>query len=228
MSAIFGSAVGIDLDRPAFRLRDVPSVWRANGTERAIKTFVRLLLFDRRELRLIQAEIRHITNAHDKPGPQLIHADAADAGFWRSIGRKFDLIVSDDVFEHISPEDLPKVVAHMKANLNDGGICIIRPFVFNGISGGHDIDAYPSNLSRLPTENAWRHLWDDDFTVNTYLNRISRRKFREIFAKNFNILQDISLQPDLGRDKLTADVREKVENLDEYELFSNKVEFILS
>ena len=42
--------------------------------------------------------------------------------------------------------------------------------IFTGIVGGHDPDWYTPNVSNNSSETAWSHLWDPDFSVDTYLN----------------------------------------------------------
>jgi SAM-dependent methyltransferase len=227
MALLFGSVAAIDLDEPALRLADVPAVLRRNGAERALKTLVRLALFDLREIPRVRAELARLAGVRRAADPSLQQADAADPAFWADKSRSLDLVVSDDVFEHIPPENLPAILRHMHHALKPDGVAIIRPFIFNGVSGGHDIEAYPENLPRLRAAEAWRHLWDPEFTVNTYLNRLSRREFRQLFEPRFRVVADESLMPQLGRDMMTSQLRSRLKTFDDYELFSNKVEFVL-
>ena len=78
------------------------------------------------------------------------------------------------------------------------------------------------------SEDAWSHLLDPGFVVNTYLNRLTRRDYVEIFkSNNFSVLEDSAINGRLGEKHLTDVNKSKLLQFDDYELFSNFVEFVL-
>jgi hypothetical protein len=48
-----------------------------------------------------------------------------------------------------------------------------------------------------------------------------------MFNKKFDIIEEIELELDLGRELLTPELRNELTTYDDYELFSNKVSFVL-
>lgn len=88
--------------------------------------------------------------------------------------RAFSFAFSQDVFEHIPHGVLSSVLANLKSWLKRGAICVIRPHIYTGITGGrHDpaYYAYRVQSNSIREDKAWAHLWDPEFKVNTYLNR---------------------------------------------------------
>ncbi|MDB5653470.1 MAG: methyltransferase family protein [Tardiphaga sp.] len=217
----------VDLDTPAFTLRDCARAWRKNGAERAIKSAVRLSLFDKTMWKKFHEAALKAVPRYDHSSLRLVTADASEPLFWQQNPGPYEFIYSDDVFEHIPGDSLVAVMDLMHKNLAPSGVAVIRPFVFTGISGGHNIEAYPDKVDEMNVSHAWKHLRDPDFKVDTYLNRLSRSWYRREFSKRFDIVADTALLGKLGTRFLTEDVRQQLQEFDDYELFSNKVEFVL-
>lgn len=228
LQAFFKDVVSVDLDTPIMSAADFFPALRTNGLTRATKGVVRAVFFDRNQWPIFHRGMAETYPEYHKSKSNLVIADAASDDFWSAHRGPYDLIISFDVFEHIVEPDLVKLVENIRANLSDGGICITRPCIFTGITGGHDPEWYGFRVESNSNETAWQHLWDPKFAVDTFLNRLSRRDMRHIFeAAGFEVVRDIELLPDLGRKHITPEIRRKCGDLDDYELFSNSVEFVL-
>lgn len=73
----------------------------------------------------------------------------------------------------------------------------------------------------------WEHLRRGRFPANTYLNRLARRDYVDIFAEYFWILEDEVMKPRLGAQFMNNKIRSELSGYDDYELFSNSVRFVL-
>lgn len=223
---------GIDIDRPVLfgGLREFVATYRHNGLERAAKSLVRYFLFDRRKWRAFgQLVERHTGKPFRMPVERLFAGDAGDSALWTRLGKKYDLIYSEDVFEHIPEKDLDAVVQLMAAQLGENGIAVISPMIFTGIAGGHSLEWYPHEAERefKRRSEPWEHLRGDRFPADTFLNRVPRAAYRAIFARSFDIVEETVLMPELGRRFLTSAVRRELADYTDDELFSNKVRFVL-
>ena len=224
-------AIGVDLDQPSLHRNrgELVSIYKKNGFERMLKTLVRSTLFDARERRalakLIKKHGRDLVIQDDR----YLVIDAASSRF-DDIMRKrpVDLIISEDVFEHIPTTSLRTVVARMGQWLNPRGIALIRPNVYTGITGSHLVEWYPplDSGSRRKSE-PWEHLRKNRYVANTFLNKLTRREYRKLFSQHFDILEEHTLTPDLGREFATPEVRADLRQFPDEELFSNQVLFVL-
>ena len=222
-------AWGVDVEVPVLdgSRAELSAIRRANGWERALKSGVRHALFDRREQRAMRAELERRGWTRPAPRERFIVADASELR-WEA--DDLDLIVSEDVFEHIPPEGLEKLVPTMAGWLRPDGLALVCPNVFTGITGGHQLDwnrfsfTQPSPRRHTPP---WDHLRGRTQPANTYLNGLSRADYRELFSPSFEIVEEIVKLPDLGRELLTDAVRAELRAWPEEELFSNQVLFVL-
>jgi Methyltransferase domain len=223
---------GIDLDQPLYWINAtaIVSLFKSNGAFRALKSLMRRMVFDRSEYSNLA---RFIFSQYGKKltfdSNAMVVGDLADAEAWARAGGCFDFIYSEDVFEHIPREFLPQVVSLMAQAMSDNAVAVITPMIFTGIAGGHDLDWYPHRVdledrSRGP---AWGHLTDETRPGDTFLNKMTRSEFRELFASQFDILREEPTRGDLGRQHLTEQRRQKLKAFDEDELFSNNVRFVL-
>lgn len=211
-------------------LREAVATFRHNGLERTAKRLVRYFLFDRRKWRAFEQLVeRHTGQPFRMPVERLFVGDAGDSALWTRLGNKYDLIYSEDVFEHIPEKDLDAVVQHMAARLDENGIAVISPMIFTGIAGGHSLEWYPHMVEQESKRRSepWEHLRGDRFPADTFLNRVPRGAYRAIFARSFDIVEETVLMPELGRRFLTSVVRRELAEYTDDELFSNKVRFVL-
>lgn len=229
LSCVFGAVVAVDLDAPVLTVRDCRRVFRTNGVERGLKSLARHLLFDGRLWKTFHQALKKKHEHYRPESAQFIVANAGSETFWVKLGNKPDLIFSSDVFEHIPFEDLEVLVRKTREHLAPGGIVITRPNVFTGISGGHDLEWYPHRVIGNTSESAWGHLLEPHFRVNTFLNRLRRADFADIFKRcGFRIVHDRALLGRLGERHLTERRRHELRDYSDYELFSNRVEFVLA
>jgi hypothetical protein len=222
-------AIGVDAEVPI--LRGSPgeylAAYRRNGLERTAKSLLRRTLFDRREWRAFRAELRRRGLAERVDPDAFVVSDAADLDL---AAASLDLIVSEDVFEHISLASLERLVPAMARWLRPQGLGLIRPNVFTGITGGHLVEWYRSSFERpglVRKSEPWEHLRRRRWTANTHLNELTRADYRRIFAAEFEILDEVVKLPDLGREFLTPAVAADLSAWGEDELLSNQVLFVL-
>ncbi|MDP2021666.1 MAG: class I SAM-dependent methyltransferase [Hydrogenophaga sp.] len=228
MTAFFKTVTAIDLDSPVLSLKDIPQVFKRNGMERGIKSTIRHLIFDTWSWKQFHQTMQHHLGGYDPDRVKFIIGNAGNESTWENAS-DFQLAFSTDVFEHIPKEDLTSLLTILRRRLSNNGLVITRPMVFTGICGGHDLDWYPSRVATNDSANAWSHLTDPDFSTNTFLNRLTRRDYLGIFHDTgFQILRDTARMGDnFGIQHLTQNNRSLLSSYDDYELFSNQVEFLL-
>jgi SAM-dependent methyltransferase len=219
---------GIDLDMPMhrFSVSRIFSILRTNGPERALKTAVRSLIFDGEERKSFRAALAMRGYTLRADPARFLVGDAATFDYGNEI---MDMIYSEDVFEHIPEPDIEKILDRFATILSPNGVVIVTPNVFTGIMGGHLADWYTDRIADpTPKESEpWEHLRKARYAANTYLNRLPRSKYREIFSRHFEIIEETVLLPGLGRQWLTPEVREELASWSDDELFSNQVRFVL-
>ncbi len=159
LAASGADVTGSDLDVPLLRCspREIAAMVRSNGAERALKSVVRFWLFDLAERRALRKAMaaRGLKLTID---PSRLHV--GDAAGMDIPARSLDFIYSEDVFEHIPLEILRNLIAQMAIWLKPGGIALIRPNVFTGITGGHLAEWFPNVVKdRLRRRSEpWEHL----------------------------------------------------------------------
>jgi hypothetical protein len=221
-------ARGIDLDIPMLRFRPLQliTIYAKNGFERALKTFVRNILFDRRDYADLNAALKMRGYSMRVNTTDLLVGDAASYDFG---SERVDLVYSEDVFEHIPIADLERFIARLAAQLAPTGLALITPNIFTGITGGHLTEWYWDAEGNDPPRQSepWEHLRKKRFKANSYLNGLTRKDYRELFRRHFEILEENVLMPELGRHRLTPEIRAELAKWDEEELLSNSVQFVL-
>jgi SAM-dependent methyltransferase len=149
-------------------------IWRADGPERAAKTFLRQLLFD-------PAYDRRLAELAGKPLDRrrldLRRLSVTELPFPAGT---FDVVISNAVFEHLP--DLPAAVREVARVLRPGGIGHIAIHLFPSLSGGHHMAwAFPDQS--IPADiPAWDHLRENRFPAHVYLNRLVEKDYRHAFA----------------------------------------------
>lgn len=220
---------GVDAEAPALsgRPSEYYAMLRRNGIERAAKSLVRHVLFDRGERRALRSALLARGLVPRLDPTRLI---VADAGELQLPSGALDLVFSEDVFEHIQLPTLERLLPRIAAWLRPDGLALIRPNVFTGIVGGHLLEWSRASMHRGPRRrrsDPWEHLRRRRFRANTYLNELTRAQYRELFAGSFDILEERVAQPDLGREYLDEQAREELAAWPEEELFSNQTLFVL-
>lgn len=219
---------GIDMDNPllSFNLKSIYEIYKTNGIERMFKSMIRMCIFDLREKKNISDFARQKGIEYRIELSRLQVGNAANVLMQEN---SLNLIYSDNVFEHIRIEDLKQIISNMYKWLKSGGIALIRPNIYTGISGGHLVEWYPINVDRNMDRRScpWGHLIDDRFQPTGYLNKLTRRQYRELFQEYFIIENEIVQYPDLGRQYYNGKIMDSLKKWPEEELFSNQVLFVL-
>lgn len=222
---------GVDLDKPLLKLspKSVLKIAEHNGAERALKSIVRYCISDTHQWREISSEALRRGRTFKIPEDRMVVADAATTDFWTKMGH-VDFVYSEDVFEHIPPNDLDTISEQMARALSPNGLALIRPMVFYGICGGHRLEWFPHTLNQTISRRTepWEHLRRDRFPANTYLNRLSRKDYVDIFAKYFRIIENETTKSGLGCQFMTPELRAELSHFSDDELFSNSVRFVLA
>ena len=222
---------GIDLDRPVINgsPSEFISVYRRNGVARVIKSVGRWFLNERRLRRdlLAAASKERGTQVQLQP-ERLVVGSAADSAFWERF-HGADYVYSEDVFEHMPEEVVIEVLRQMALHIDPNGVAFIKPNIFTGICGGHQVDWYPHTLDQSIQRNTepWEHLRQNRHPADTYLNCLSRARFRELFQHDFEILEEVCVNPTQGNHFMTPELREELDAWSDEELYSNTVIFIL-
>lgn len=231
LAAAGASPVGVDIEVPLLKLTPATllRIQRANGSERLAKSVARYLLFDRAANQRLKQAIGARFGRSELAYGRLEVCDAADLVLAE---RSLDLITSEDVFEHMTPESIARTLSSMHRWLKPGAIALIRPNVFTGISGGHlaewSVPSVRDHPARPRTSAPWEHLRAPRFEPNTFLNRLTRADYREAFARaGFEILEEQPRYPQLGASLLTPALRAELADWPDEELFSNQTLFVL-
>jgi hypothetical protein len=209
---------GVDLDKPLVSLsaKSVLEVLRNNGPERALKSLIRYCITDRNQWSQMASGLSKKGRPFRIPTERLLVNDAADPVFWNSVDGPVDFIYSEDVFEHIPRSTLEIITERMAEALRTTkGLAMIRPMMFNGICGSHRLDWYEHSLSEPMNRKTepWEHLRQDRFPANTYLNRLNKQDYMDIFSKYFRILESEATPPNLGVQFMTKNIRVVSRNL---------------
>ena len=202
LNTLGARVVGIDYDHPDpdIRFASLVRIARENGIERAVKTFVRHVLFDRRYYRELE---RVVGRPLRRNGLDLRRMDACDLDFPDDT---FDYVISHAVFEHI--HDVPKALAEVQRVLRPDGIARIALHLFPSLSGGHRLEwAYPDE-SPSATVPPWDHLRERRFPPIVYLNELRESEYLALFVQYFDVV-DVQTTSE-GEHLLTEELRREL------------------
>ena len=177
--------VGVDLEFPTYRMN--PKVFfevaKRNGVERAVKSAVRHVLFDRKYMAELSKQL-------GKPVPfEQVEVRAMDADALEFPDDHFDFVHSSWVFEHV--ENVRGAIREISRVLKPTGVAWIGTHLFPSLSGGHHLDwIRPGEQTDSPV-SPWDHLLDNQFPVNTYLNRLRLDEYREIFDSEVEVIEEM-------------------------------------
>jgi SAM-dependent methyltransferase len=219
-------AYGVDLDAPVLRgaWRELAEVYRKNGLERVVKSFIRFYACDWVWRRRLGQEFKRRGRILFMPEGRLLVRDAASVN-WPD--ESLDLICSESVFEHIPIPSLEPLLAKMARWLKPSGLALIRPDIFTGISGGHLLEWFDLREHRRRRSEPWEHLRKRRFHGNVYLNELTRADYRRMFSQHFESLEENVVDPDQGRTFYTPEVAADLKQYGEKSSFSNGVQFVL-
>jgi len=222
-------ATGVDLDVPLldFNPRTFYEVYKKNGLERLLKSVVRYFVADLLENRQMKRMLASRGKVLRIQSERFLVGDAAEV--IGGLGH-VDVFVSEDVFEHIPKAGLEKIVAQMAEKLSPDGVAFIRPNIFSGISGGHRVEWFETNIGKrwcAGWSEPWEHLRNNNFTGDTYLNRLGRADYRTLFEPYFDIILERVKFPEMGVSYFTEEIASELSAWPREELFSNQVLFVL-
>lgn len=219
---------GVDAEAPV--LAPTPAsllrVLRRNGFERFAKTLVRTILFDPAEKRAFAEAVEGRGLRHSRPDSGAFAVmDAAEY----TPPFQPDLVYSINVFEHVEPRSLERIVERMWAWLPADGLALVRPDIWTGLHGGHSIEWHAHTLSqpRQRRSEPWEHLRRNRFPSNTYMNKFSRRDYRAVFERHFAIVDEIEIPRGREHEYLTDEIRTELSEYTEQDLLDGKPLFVL-
>lgn len=195
---------------------------RKNGLKVASKTFVRDMLFCR--------SFRAILNEACDAGRKNWGSAQFICGFAEELPYEdnyFDIVYSNDVFEHIM--HVPKALAECVRVVKLDGIIYIRVHLFSSLSGSHHPKWFHPDTDPPDDIEPWFHLHevrlDDLFRLDYGLNRLRLAEFREIFAKMTDVIEEFT---DLKEGRAFLNDKERAELCDysEEELLTSRVAFM--
>jgi hypothetical protein len=220
-------AVGIDLDQPILKgeFSELFKIYHKNGLKRFVKSFLRHLIFDNHERRALEFVLNGQGVGLKIDKERFL---VGDAGLFSFRPNSFDFIFSEDVFEHLTIQQIESLCINLGHALTDNGLVLISPCLYPGISGGHLVEWYPhtlkQNINRL--SEPWEHLRKRRYHADCYLNELRVKDYFLILGKYFIIVDVINNSPGIGADYLTPDIRKELNNFDYDELLSDKWTFV--
>jgi hypothetical protein len=234
---------GIDLDQPIFppTLAKAWRLYRANGLLRLIKTLVRYFLFDRpeylslfKQLGLSHGDVRKAKIFVQGDAALVDLASLATSSASSESQHRPLVVVSESVFEHIPRADLSRILLNLRtlAEASKRQLLVLtRPTIFTGICGSHLTEWYHHNVysSKPKKSEPWEHLRKKRFAADTYLNRLTRAEYRELFKDSgYNIKDETVEHLGLGSKFLdNPALRAELSDWSDEELLSNEVMFEL-
>ena len=180
-------AIGIDREFPTYHLglRRFCRIIKVNGLERALKSLLRHVLFDRQFF-------KHLARQAGKNLPSdRVNVGLMDAAQLAFPDDAFDFIFSSLVFEHIA--DVPAAVAEVNRVLRPEGTAWINIHLFPSLSGGHHKDWTDPRKWPSPKVPPWDHLRENRYPADPSLNRLRLEDYRRIFAESLEVLEETRL-----------------------------------
>jgi len=205
---------GIDTEvvQPGFSRDKYIGLWKKNGFERTLRTFVWEQVFAKpyyKELAGLYG------SALDFGAVDLKAMSGSELDFPDST---FDLVVSHEVFEHIA--DIPSALKGLQRVMKPEGMTYIYIHNFTSLSGGHHIAwKYPD---REPSRKVppWDHLREKKFPdIPSWLNGLREHEYRTEFEKYFEIIEWLPTDRE-GEALLTKEIRQELSDYSEEELLT--------
>ena len=175
---------GIDIEVPTFEMGPMTFLHtlRRNGPERAFKSLVRHLIFDRHFF-------DDLSRAYGrKVSFRRIDVRIMDAARTEFETSTFDFVASMAVFEHIN--DVSAAVAELNRVLKPGGIAVITPHLFPSLSGGHCLQWIWPDQSGSDEVEPWDHLRSNRHPAAAYMNHMKVNEYRAIFRSQMEVIDE--------------------------------------
>jgi SAM-dependent methyltransferase len=184
-------AHAIDVERPTYDMHasDFLRILKENGLDRATKSLVRHILFDRSFFQDLGAAC----GVNLLPYPRII-THVGDAARMKLPESYFDIVVSFAVLEHVV--DVESTICQMNRALTREGIGYVTVHLFPSLSGGHCMDwqyamdpTYPERTipEKIPP---WDHLLGNKYPADTYLNKLRLEDYRVLMSKHMVVVDE--------------------------------------
>jgi SAM-dependent methyltransferase len=205
---------GIDTEvvKPGFSKKKYIDMMNNNGFERALRTFIWEQVFAKPYFK----ELANLNGAAlDFSAVDLKAMSGSEIAFPDDT---FDLVVSHEVFEHIS--DISSTLKGLQRVIKSDGKTYIYIHNFTSLSGGHHIawkhpDTKPSR--KVP---AWDHLREKRYPeIPSWLNGLREYDYRTEFEKYFEIIEWMPMATE-GESLLTDEIRRELSDYSEQELLT--------
>jgi SAM-dependent methyltransferase len=184
-------AHALDVERPTYDLHafDFLRILKENGPDRALKSLLRHVLFDRVFFRDLGAAC----GVGLTPFPR-VAVHVGDAARFNLPQSHFDMVFSFAVLEHVL--DVKSTVKTMNAVLKSDGVGFVVIHLFPSLTGGHCMDwqyaldpTYPE--WGIPADvPPWDHLREYRYPADTYLNRLRLADYRRFFHEETEIVAE--------------------------------------
>lgn len=175
--------IGIDIEQTTYlnNLSTFIKAYKINGFERALKSLVRSIIFDRKYFNELKKLYNGIINLND------IDTRIMDAAKLEFPDNEFDFVFSKWVFEHIS--EVSGAAFEINRVLRPGGIFWVKIHLFPSLTGGHNLEWNSPEQKKNRKAPPWDHLRENIYPVNTYLNKLKINDYLSVFNIHFNILE---------------------------------------
>lgn len=210
---------GIDTEyvAPDFGLKKYLRLLADNGLERAAKT----LYWDLFHSGTYYSELERLTGCKlSMRELDLRLADVTDIPF---PFETFDLVVSHEVFEHLS--DVAAALGEIRRVLKPRGLAYIYIHVYMSLSGGHHIKWKFPDTAPPDDVPPWDHLRQNLFPeIPSFINRLRLHEYRAMLEEKFDILDWVTIRE--GERFLTPELRQELADYSEEELLTKGVTVI--
>lgn len=188
MPILFGlhgiEAFGIDVEVPTNKidLSTIARIVRLNGVERALKSVMRHVLFDKRFFRELAT-----TFGVDSLSSPHVHIRVKDCAEMDFPDNHFDFLFSFAVLEHV--QNPAQAIRQINRVLHRDGIGKVSVHLFPSLSGGHCMawQQVATNASRKVAP--WDHLLDNQYPSNVFLNKLSLKEYDILFSNYTDVLE---------------------------------------
>ncbi len=187
-------------------------ILRNNGLERSLRTLTWDMAYRSSYYRKLQDQFQFTFNFD---GVDIKQGSVTNIDF---PDNTFDLVVSHEVFEHIS--DVPAAVRNLQQMMKPEAITYIYIHNYTSISGGHHIAWKYPDTEPSPIVPPWDHLRQNRYPdISSKLNKLREHEYEQIFKPRFETIDWIRTCSE-GKDFLTPEIRGELNEYTREELLT--------